>query len=206
MCKSIEDSIFSGSLSYFTGMALISTRKPSYIWIGVFIIAVGTMQWVDATIWYRKAHGLSVENIGRIAIPVVLALEAISAYLGYVYFYGKRMILYEIILIGVIVYLVQNYYFKCKDIPIGNDGYLTWCGKSVQDSNIYTRTFFRLLFILILFFPFFFHPDIILKYILFAISFILWAYTIQFDSFGSRWCYSFFVLDIFILVKLFIFG
>lgn len=206
MCKSIEDSVVSGAVSYFTGILLVSSGNPAYIWLGTFIIVVGSMQWIDATIWYRKERGLSVENLGRIAIPIVLSLELLSAYLGYVYYYKKRMIPYEIILGTGILFLVYSFYEHCEEITVGNDGYLNWCGKKGVDENTTIKTIKRIIFILVLFFPFFFYPDIIIKYILLAVSFVLWLHAMQFNSFGSRWCYSFFVADILILAKLFILG
>jgi hypothetical protein len=198
MCKSIEDSIFSGSLSYLTGAVLLATGKPKYIWLASFVLVVGSMQWVDAAIWYQKSRGQSSKALTQFAVPTVLSLEIIVGYLGYVYYYGKRMPLYELILLGTVIFLMWSY-FHCDESTVDSLGYLIWCGKDKLEPNKLKRNFYRTVLMIFIFFPFLFFPDFLLQLSVIGAGFVLWLLTVNTDSFGSRWCYSFFVLDILIL-------
>lgn len=205
MCKTIEDSIFSGTLSYLTGGLLIATGKPKYIWAGAFIIAVGSMQWVDAMIWYNKSQGTSSVVWSQFGVPTVLSLEILTGYLGYVYYSNKRILLYEPIMLTLMVFIFINYSTGCNESSLDKNGYLIWCGEKHLNSQPFVPVQ-RTIIMLFLAFPFLFYPEELLKYVILATSFGLWLYTIASDSFGSRWCQSFFVVDIIILAKLLIQG
>jgi len=206
MCKSIEDSIFSGILSYFTGAVLLLTGKPKYIWIGSFILAVGSMQFVDAIIWYKKSKGEPSVDWTRYGVPTVLTAQYLTAYLGYVYYYNKRMPIYEGILIASILGMFYLYTSFCDESGIDKEGYLIWCGNNAIHMDNFTRFACRTAVMLLIFFPFFWFPDVFFRYGIIGIAFILWMMTLFYDSFGSRWCYSFFVADIMILGKALLIG
>ena len=206
MCKSITDSIFSGSLSYFTGALLLFTGKPKYIWVGTFIIAVASMQFVDAMIWYRKFQGESSVDWTRFGVPTVLAAQFLSAYLGYVYYYNKRMPIYEVFLVTIIIGMFYLYTSFCDESTLDSHGYLIWCGDQNADMNPYSRIVCRTLLLIFLMFPFLWFPDTFFRYGILGIGFILWLMTLLYDSFGSRWCYSFFLADLMILGKALLVG
>jgi len=206
MCKSIEDSLFSGALSYFTGALLLFTGKPKYIWVGSLIIAVGSMQFVDAMIWYKKSQGESSLDWTRFGVPTVLAAECLAAYLGYVYYYNKRMRLYEGVLFVAILGIFYLYTTHCDENEIDREGYLIWCGKHTRDMDYSLLMLCRTAIMILIFFPFFWFPDAFFRYGIIGIAFILWMITLFYDSFGSRWCYSFFVADIMILAKALLVG
>jgi hypothetical protein len=206
MCKSIEDSLFSGVLSYFTGAVLVLTGKPKYIWVGSLIIAVGSMQFIDAMIWYKKSQGEPSLDWTRFGVPTVLAAQYLTAYLGYVYYYNKRMPLYEVFLLMVIIGMFYVYINQCDENEVDSEGYLIWCGNHTKEMNYPFRILCRTLVMIFIFFPFFWFPDAFFRYGIMGIAFILWMTTILYDSFGSRWCYSFFVADLMILGKALLVG
>lgn len=205
MCKTIGDSIFSGSLSYLTGGLLLAAGEPEYIWAGAFILAVGTMQWVDAMIWYNKSQGASSVIWSQLGVPTVLVLELITGYFGYVYYSHKRIVLYEPLLAFMVLSILFTFYTNCDESSIDTSGYLIWCGKKNIKPQPY-RIFERTLIMLCLVFPFFFYPHGIIKYGIILASFGLWVDTVMYDSFGSRWCHSFFAVDMIVLAKLLIQG
>jgi hypothetical protein len=206
MCKSIEDSLFSGVLSYFTGAVLLLTGKPKYIWIGALIIAVGSMQFIDAMIWYKKSQGESSVDWARYGVPTVLTAQYLSGYLGYVYYYNKRMPIYEGVLIVSILGMFYLYTSHCDESTLDKEGYLIWCGKDNTGMNPSFRLLCRTLVMLLIFFPFFWFPDLFFRYGILGIAFVLWMTTLLYDSFGSRWCYSFFLGDLMILAKALLIG
>jgi len=198
MCKTIEDSIFSGTLSYLTGGILIATGKPKYIWLGAFILTVGTMQWVDATLWYSIQNRAPTAAISLL-VPTVLSAEILVAYGGYVYYTGKRMPLYEVVMIPYIVGLLYSWFKYAKETVVTKDGYLFW-------GNYDISSFGKIMFLLLLIVPFLFYPDDFIKYSLFAVLIPIFVYTFTQKEFGSRWCQSFFIFDMFVLGKLLIQG
>jgi len=207
MCKTIEDSIFSGSLSYLTGIILILTGEPKYLWAGTFIIMVGTMQWVDTAIWYYRGKGWSTDVLTRWVAPTVLIMEVIVGYLGYVYYYGKRIPWFEPCILGSIIYYMIIWPITCKDLAVGEDGYLMWCGK--RDNTTILKVFAYLAHtaaMMVLCFPFFFYPDVLFRNLILGVSFVLWLQTAGTNAFGSRWCQSFFFVDLFLLGKLALYG
>jgi hypothetical protein len=204
MCRTIEDSILSGSLSYVTGGVLLATGQPKYIWAGMMVLAVGTMQWVDAMIWYRKSRGESSVGWSQIAVPTVLSLEIIVGYLGYIYYFQKRMPAYEPIVVLMVLGIFYLFQRDCQESSIDKDGYLVWCGAQSVTQNYIARMAERTAIMFFIFFPFFFFPDAGFKWLILGTGLGLWLYTVLSDSFGARWCQSFFIVDIVILVKLFL--
>lgn len=195
MCKTIEDSLFSGSLSYATGLFLIY-KGGFYVWLGAFVIMVGSMQWVDALIWYRKKHGLSTDALSKYGVLTVLFLEPVIAYLGYVWYYGQRMIPYEIICALSLLNLTQIWLSKCKETPVTKDGYLKWC--DIDFSRWYDQT----IYFILLFFPFLYFPDVFMRNMMVVAGSVLLLYTLNHEAFGSRWCHIFYVVDALILSRL----
>jgi hypothetical protein len=198
MCKTIEDSIFSGTLSYLTGGILIATGKPKYIWLGAFILTVGTMQWVDTALWYSIQHSAPTAAIS-LFVPIVLSAEILVAYGGYVYYTGKRMPLYELAMIPYIVGLLYSWFKYAEETVVTKDGYLFW-------GNYDISSFGKIMFLFLLVIPFLFYPDDFIKYSLFAVLIPIFVYTFTQKEFGSRWCQSFFIFDTFVLGKLLIQG
>ena len=196
MCKDIKDSILSGSLSYITGLVLLSTYKREYIWLGLFILVIGTIQWIDALIWYFKSKNQPTLNLTKHGTIPVLALQPVFAYFGYVYYSGKNFIPLDILYIVSSLYIYYTWIKKCKETSITKDGYLKWC--NIDFTNIISMT----IFIILLLFPFIYFPDLFLRNIIFGTVIALWIYNFNHEAFGSRWCYSFFVCDIIILLRL----
>lgn len=194
MCKTIQDSIFSGSLSYLTGGLLLATRKPKYMWLGAFVLIVGTMQWVDAGLWYSIQHNIPTRPLA-LAVVAVLVGEILAAYGGYVYYTGKRMPLYEIIMIPFLISIVYNWFKYATETVVTKDGYLMW--GSYEITNLV-----KIMFLSLAIFPFIFYPDDFIKYALFGIMIPIFIYTFNSKEFGSRWCQSFFIFDILVLGKL----
>ena len=196
MCKTIEDSIFSGALSYLTGGLLIATGKPKYIWLGAFVLMVGTMQWVDASLWYSLQKEVPTQRLSLL-VPVVLSAEILVAYCGYVYYYGKRIPLYEVAVIPFILAVLYSWFKYSEETVVTKDGYLMWGNYDIPSSG-------KLMFLFSLIFPFLFYPDDFIKYSLFAVLIPIFVYTFTQKEFGSRWCQSFFIFDIIVLGKLFL--
>jgi len=198
MCKTIQDSIFSGSLSYLTGGLLLATRKPKYMWLGAFVLVVGTMQWVDAGLWYSIQHNMSTRAFS-LAVVAVLIGEILAAYGGYIYYTGKRMPLYEIVMIPFLISVVYSWFKYSSETIVTKDGYLMW-------GNYEIDTFAKLLFLFLAIFPFMFYPDDFIKYALIGVMVPIFIYTFNQKAFGSRWCQSFFIFDILVLGKLLVQG
>jgi hypothetical protein len=194
MCKTIQDSIFSGSLSYVTGGLLLATGKPKDIWLGAFVLIVGTMQWVDAGLWYSIQHSIPTRPLA-LAVTAVLVGEILAAYGGYVYYTGKRMLLYEIIMIPYVLVLVYNWLKYATETVVTKNGYLMW--GSYEFSSLE-----KIMFLFLITVPFLFYPDEFIKYALFVIMVPIFIYTFNQKEFGSRWCQSFFAFDILVLGKL----
>jgi hypothetical protein len=198
MCKSIEDSIFSGALSYLTGGLLLATGKPKYIWLGAFVLIVGTMQWVDARLWYSIQHKIPTRPLA-LAVTAVLVAEILAAYGGYVYYTGKRMPLYEIIMILYVLVLGYNWFKYATETIVTKNGYLMW-------GNYEFSSLEKIIFLFLITVPFLFYPDDFIKYALFVTMIPIFIYTFNQKEFGSRWCQSFFAFDILVLGKLLVQG
>jgi len=200
MCKTIQDSLQSGIISYTTGAVLIWTGQPKYIWLGAFVLIIGTMQWVDAILWRLKEQGLPTKEFSQYAVIGVLILEPLIAYLGYVYYSGHRMPLYEAIYGVTALCMVYTWFRDCQETTITEDGYLKWC--DIRFKSTLNKT----IFIALLFFPMGFFPDVLLRNILMLLAGVLWLYNFNHEAFGSRWCHSFMILDAVILGRLFMTG
>ena len=110
MCRTFEESLFTGIATTLTALIFISYNKPAYTWIGAFIFTIGLTQYIDAYVWYNSLE--KSQDVIRYGIPVVLALEPIVTYCGLVYTLGFRFpLLYEI-LMGIF-----SFYIVFSTIP-----------------------------------------------------------------------------------------
>ena len=189
MCGSLIDSVSSGTIIYGVGIILILSGKPEYLWLGSLILIIGTMQFVDALLWIMKQHNMSTEFVSRYLIILILVLEPIVAYLGYVYFYKRRMPLFEVVLFIYTICSMYSWITLCDDTTITQDGYLKWCGINIL-------FIIKVLFLLVLLFPILFFPNMLQKILCITILSGTWLYNLNHEAFGSRWCYSVVVYSI----------
>jgi hypothetical protein len=183
MCGSLIDSLSAGIIICGTGLIFILSQKPEYIWLGSLICAIGAMQFIDAILWIQKEQNISTDFVSHYVTILILILQPIVSYLGYVYFYKKRMPLFEAILVPYVICSVYVWSITCKDTTITSDGYLKWC-----DFNMLSVT--KLGYILIVIFPMLFFPNM-LQRVLFLLAITgTWIYNYNHEAFGSRWCYS----------------
>ena len=147
MCKTVEDSVQSGLLSYVTGAFLIA-KGGAYAWLGAFVITVGSMQWVDAFLWTLKQHSMPTKEVSKFGVLAILLLEPLVAYLGSLYFVPRNLV-YELAYGGIMLYFSYVWIKNCEETTITKDGYLKWCD---LDFGSPLR---RSLFLALLFFPFF---------------------------------------------------
>jgi hypothetical protein len=183
MCGSVVDSVSAGTIIYGVGIILILSGKPEYLWLGSFILIIGTMQFVDALLWIMKQHNMSTDFVSRYLIVLILVLEPIIAYLGYVYFYKQRIPLFEIVLFTYTVSSIYIWTTICDETTITQDGYLKWCGVDILFIN-------KVIFLFILLFPILFFPNMLQKVLCIGIITGTWLYNLNHEAFGSRWCYS----------------
>ena len=181
MCKTIKDSLISGSICVFIGVYLLSLGKPAYIWIAYILFAIAPMQFIDAAIWQRKAEGLDTVALSTYAIPAVLAAQPLAVYMGFLLFY-PRMPLYELIYAIYLVSMLYIWSTTCKETTVASDGFLKWCGFNFNFLSKFTH-------IALLLFPLLYFPDNVLKIILIGSISITWLYNYSRESFGSGWCY-----------------
>ena len=183
MCGSIIDSVASGTIICGTGVFFILSGKAEYIWLGSLIIIIGTMQFVDALIWLLKAQDISTQFISKYGIILVLMLELIVSYLGYVFYYKKRVPIFEILLFVYIILMGCLWLLICEDTTITSDGYLKWCGVNIGPIT-------KSSFILILMSPMLFFPILEQRLLFLSLIGATWVYNYNHEAFGSRWCYS----------------
>jgi hypothetical protein len=112
MCGSTIDSVTAGTIICGTGAFFILSGKAEYIWLGSAIFIIGTMQFIDALIWILKAQNISTKFVSKYGVILILMLELIIAYLGYVFYYKKRIELYEIALLLFIIVLRVGWHLQ----------------------------------------------------------------------------------------------
>jgi len=126
----------------------------------------------------------------------VLVLEPIVAYLGYVYYSGKRIIPYEIFAGSMLIVMIYRWISTCDDTSVGNDGYLNWC--SINNIDMIT-TIFRAVFMMTIIYPLLYFPDVPMKIAVISATIVSWLINLKTQTFGSRWCHAFYVSDLLIL-------
>eukprot|EP01065_Artemidia_motanka_P035569 TRINITY_DN43482_c0_g1_i1.p1 TRINITY_DN43482_c0_g1~~TRINITY_DN43482_c0_g1_i1.p1 ORF type:complete len:686 (+),score=181.52 TRINITY_DN43482_c0_g1_i1:66-2123(+) len=111
MCWSFEASVFGGVIAY-TGAttALLRNASPRDHWNAIFMFVVGSMQWIDATLWWLEAReGLAactaLNTITTIAANWVIMAEPCSQLLGR-HVAGVRASRMEVMVYAVVFVLV----------------------------------------------------------------------------------------------------
>jgi len=183
MCGSIYDSIRAGTVIYGAAALFLFSGSKEYIWLGSVLLVVGTIQVFDAILWAFRQLNIPTDSIVRYGIITILMLEPLIVYGGYVYYSGKRMPIYEGILLLSVAAMTTTWILNCEETTVTKDGYLKWCNMNAP--NIY-----KILLLFLLLFPFFFFPNILQKVFLITLTTGTWLYNYNHEAFGSRWCYS----------------
>lgn len=196
MCRTFEDSITAGLVSTLTSLVLISTKKPSYIWLGAFIFTIGLTQWIDAYAWYVGAKTPDADAAIRYGTGLVLTLEPLVSYGGLVYATNIRFSPFYEISLALFLLILYGYWITlCKTTPISNDGFLKWCDASVSFGVKAAFLFFLIL-------PFFWFPDPFLRILAITICVSGFLYSLTKEAFGSHWCYSVNAVSVLTLLRL----
>ena len=182
MCKTVGDSVLAGSISLFVAAVLFSTGKSKYIWIALFVVAIGLMQWVDAAIWYCKDHGYDTDFLSRYILPIILVAQPLCIYLGYLLL-NNRIPLFELAYLAWMCLFFYMWITDCEETTVDSDGYLVWCGFDISTSA-------RMLDLCMICFPLLYYPDPVLRFIVIGSIVSTWIYNFPRKSFGSGWCYS----------------
>jgi hypothetical protein len=196
MCRTFEESLFTGIATTLTALIFISYNKPAYTWIGAFIFTIGLTQYIDAYVWYNSLE--KSQDVIRYGIPVVLALEPIVTYCGLVYTLGFRFpLLYEILMGIFSFYIVFSWWFiHCKKgTTISDDGFLVWCDDKPHIIS-------RIILYLFITIPFFWYPDLFIRILAIMIITLTFIYSFRKKAFGANWCHYANVFSIVTLLKL----
>ena len=197
MCRTFEDSVTAGLVSTLTSLVLFSTKKPAYIWLGAFILITGSTQWVDAYAWHVGAATPAAATAIRYGTGLILAVEPLFSYGGYVYATQNRFSpIYEVSLVVFLVLLYLYWITLCEKTPISSEGFLKWCDSSPSFLVKATFLFFLLT-------PFFWFPDIYLRAFIVILCTSGFLYSLTKEAFGSHWCYSVNSLSALALIRLF---
>jgi hypothetical protein len=183
MCGSIEDSVVAGVIIYAAAAVFLLSGSKEYIWLGAVLLVTGTIQFLDALIWIFRKFNLPTKPIAQYGILIILMLELITVYGGYVYYSGERIPLYEILLLIAIIVMGGLWILKCKDTTVTRDGYLKWCNVNIPFIE-------KIIFLSFLLFPVLYFPDMAQKILFLVFACGTWLYNFNHEAFGSRWCYS----------------
>lgn len=183
MCGSFYDSVCAGAVIYGAATLFLFSGLKEYIWLGSFLLVIGTIQVLDALLWTFRHLGVSTDWIARYGIITTVLLEPIVAYMGYVYYSGKRMPIYEGILLLSVMAMAIMWIPNCEETTITKDGFLKWCNMNVLDIC-------KIMLLFLILFPFLFFPNLLQKILLITFTSATWIYNFNHEAFGSRWCYS----------------
>ena len=178
MCRSIKDSLISGSIGVIVGIFLLAQKTPKYTWLAYFVLIACSMQFIDDLIWADIHQDL----LSTYAIPFTLILQPLVIYMGYLLL-NKRIIMYEIFYGIWACALLYKWITECKKTTVDTNGYLIWCGSKISFIP-------QIFYMFALLFPLLYFPDMVLKGIVIGSVVVTWIYNQSRDSVGSGWCYS----------------
>jgi hypothetical protein len=193
MCRSFSESLTSGLITTLTSLVFLATKKSAYVWLGSWLFVIGLTQYLDAYVW---ANGVKASQLViQYATSLILPLELVVSYGGYVYATHNRFpLIYEISLAVYVLLMMYNWFTgKCRT-TIAEDGFLHWCGYRADSPA-------RLLFFFFLIFPFFWFPDRILGTAIITGSTYTFIQNIDKQSFTASWCHSANLLSAFTLLR-----
>ena len=182
MCKTIGDSLLSGSIALSVAVYLLFLQKAEYTWLAYFMISGSSMQWSDALVWYNKQNGYDTDILSRYVNGLILASQPVAVYLGYLLL-NRRMPVYEAICGIYITFMLYMWITQCKETTVTSDGYLKWCDFPFDPPG-------KIIHLALILFPFLYYPNPVIKAIVFLSVIGTWLYNYSRESFGSGWCHS----------------
>lgn len=184
-----------GAASWAVAAGLWASGDSSQQWLGAFIATFSTIQFVDAGIW---ATGDPTGALSRYVLLAVLLAEPWVNLWGLHHATGKRLPVFEVVLVAWCVVLAVQWIRTCQRTTVSEDGRLQWCGMtSIPTSH-------KLLLFFMLAVPFLYFPDPVMRWTLLAFGAGTWALNVADDAFGTKWCWSANVLSLVAAARYFI--
>jgi hypothetical protein len=185
MCYSFESSIYTFLFTVVVSLILYQSQIPIYQTNAFILLSFCFVQFSDAIIHYSINHNYPLLNyiFTKYVTNIILSLEIPLIYLAVYYLTKKRNLVFEAIITILIPIMLVKTISSCHQLTTrDSDGYLLWCGETIQSH-------FRYLFLIGLVFAVYHYPNTITKYIFVFIVILTFGLNYSSKSFGSRWCH-----------------
>lgn len=195
MCKSFENSVIAGALSYAASLYLWMRNVGMDRWFSLLLFTFSSIQWCEALLWYdqqKQPGGLASGSqlnrmVTKYAISGILALEPLMALIGnYASPMEKRPSLYMVILYCLIsTALFIRLAGKTNHSHVNEEGSIKWNSTS---SSVRSTLMYAGLLIL----PFLLYGEMDERLLLLLVAVLaIWGYSALNSpgSIGSNWCY-----------------
>jgi hypothetical protein len=198
MCYSVESSLKTTAISFFSILYLLTSNIPYFKWLGVSLIGWCGMQFDELLLWLtnpRKSCTKWNEIITMTLIPLTLLAQVLCPLWGSlcVFPWNKMSNLrknFMIVLTFISIAIVYFFHFYKPDRTctiVTKLGHLNWCtNKYIRESNLLPYVWFLLITIPFLLFWKKSFLLLLLLSILPAIGIQIGKYT---DAQGSVWCF-----------------
>lgn len=187
MCWSFEVSIITGTISYSIATYLWIRNSNNDRWHAIVLFTISTIQFLEAIVWHMNKNGLDKSNITKVVItiliPLILALEPVSALYGASYVGNKVSDLDKLFYLGVFVIIFIVLMTDTSYPNVISDSTIHYQKKDTEHKIYYW------IFFLLIIYPFIRYVTLDKFYILIG-SIIAIALIMSLDkkSPGSTWC------------------
>ena len=191
MCKNINISLSTLVVSWAC-CAFLYNKSPEFKYVSIFIATFATIQLLDALLWWAintKQYSLNI-FVSKFIVIIILLSEIIVAYYGAKYILGWNNFYFEVIIWIFVIAILFDWIVNCnkETIVYGEDKYLLWCDKPLNNSN---NNIGKTIFLILVLTPAIFAlKDIYLLMTVVGISVITFLLNFSYANFGARWCWS----------------
>jgi len=198
MCYSVESSLKTTLISFFSILYLLDSGIPHFQWLGITLIGWCAMQFDELLLWLTnpiKECTKWNKIITMTLIPLTLMLQPLTPLWGSLYVIPWKnssiirkyfIIFYTLI---VILFICFTHFYKPEKICtiVTDDGHLNWFTNNTIVETIQMPYIWGFMILLPLFM--FWNKNFLLIFLLCFIPAIGFMYGHYTDSQGSIWCY-----------------
>lgn len=204
MCYSFESSFNNWLLILLLSACLIvndkgdAIAKKINIWIALFALTFGQIQIIEAMIWNElKNSVVNKQSLSKLVsyIPILLIAQPLVQCLGAYYVTKDENMLYlSFLYVVILLYqLYTSYNINNFNAIKGENGHLVWIryDEYGNEISIFGNSIFGVLYLIGLFLPLLWMPDVIMKYSLLTYGIMSLIFSVYYSGkqFYSFWCY-----------------
>lgn len=196
MCFDYKSSVGAWLLASGISIYMLANPQTYYNWIPLLILTFAQIQILEAILWVNNNNNSNINEFITTLIPFFLLLQPlVNSYVGYKNTNEDLLYYLTLVFVFVILYYILIAKQSSYNTTVGPNNHLVW-NRYDQNNNkvpLLGNNIVIVLYLVGIFVPLFFIPDLTLRYVIITYALITFVYSmynyLNTDEMGSMWCY-----------------